>query len=257
MINVERRSLSEELIDTQRERSKYPPLRIVNSWRKLVEDSTDTGAKRLNGLDGMLTIVALSMMADGDIAIRTAFILAILGGATIGEKIPIFSGPVEFFKEKNAIKKVKEEKDVPVGEIAYLLNGFPDFVDEKEVRLWPKKKMGEESHEHPERYLIMKAVLNNNPETPDVVVEKFMEAQGLALENRRSKINMSEEALRKGVDIAIGVALMVGITYAASFGLGYQAQAGIVGLGDDVVLFGVLAYSFTKEKIKSFFSKYT
>jgi len=255
MMNAEHASLSEELKETQRIRSEYLPFKIVNLWGKLVEASTDTKTKKIGGFAGMMGVVILSMIIDGNFAIVTAETLAVLGGATIGEKIPP-SEAVNFFKEKKFIKAVKEKKDVTVEEIASLLSKFPDVVDQEEVNLWPDKKLGEESLDNPKRYRIMRVVLNNNPEAPNTVVENFMQAQILAQKKRRTREYMRKEAWRKGIDIGGGIALMVGITSLASFGLGYKTQAGIIGLGDDIVLYGVLTYSFAKEKIKSFFSKY-
>jgi hypothetical protein len=254
-MNTERRSLSEELKETQRVRGEYRPLRMANLWGKVIEKSTDSKVKSIGGAAVTMGFVALSMIADSNVAIATAETLAVLGGATIGEKIPLFSGPIGFMKEKKAVRIVRQEKDVSSGEIADLLHEFSDVVAEKEVELWPKKQLGEESLEHPDRYRIMRAVLNNNPETPGVVVEKFMEAQRLAQENRRSKKYMRKEALRKAGDVAIGVVVMAGITNLVSFGFGYQSQVGIVGLADDAILIGVLTYSYFRQKIKSFLSK--
>lgn len=248
--------MAEELQETQRVRNEYFPLRVVKKWGELVDASVNSNAKRLIGFSGMMGVVVLAMIIDGKFAIVTAETLAVLGGATIGEKLPLLSGQIEFVKEKRAVKNLKKEQSVSVEDIANLLCEFSDIVPRKEVELWTEEKLGGEFLERPERYRIMQAVLKGNPKSPGVVVEGFMEAQKLAQEKRRSKKYMRKEAFEKAGDIAIGVVLMAGVTNAVSFGLGYQAQAGIVGLADDVVLYGVLAYSFSKQKIKSFFSKY-
>lgn len=255
-MNVERRTPTDEMRITRRFRKQYPPLKIVNGWGKIVEESTNTIDKRLEGMGGMLEVAVLSAFANPDVAIPIAFTMAVLGGATIGEKIPLVSWLPDLMKEKKAVKIVREKENVSPEEIANVLYEFPDVVTKEEVKLWPKKRLGEESLEHPERYQIMKAVLTNNPESPDMVVDKFMEAQKLAQENRRSEKNMRKDALTKGINVGAGVVGMAVITYLASYKWGFDHQAGVVGLFDDVILFGVLGYSFAKNKINSFFSKY-
>ena len=123
-MSVERGSLSEILKETQEARNDYRHLKIANLWGKLVENSTNTKTKRIGGFAGMMGVVVLSMILDGNFAIATAETLAVLGGATVGEKIPLLSGPTEFIKEKKAVKIVREKKDVSPEEIADLLSGF-------------------------------------------------------------------------------------------------------------------------------------
>lgn len=263
-MNVEQRPSSKELgetlkrenEETRRIREESRPLKLANLLGRLIEVSTDTKTKKIGGFAGMMGVVILSMIIDGNFAIVTAETLAVLGGATIGEKIPLTSWLPEFIKEKKAIKAVRKKNYVSPKEIASMLSKFPDVVDQKEVELWPSKQLGEESLNNPKRYRIVRAVLDGSQKDPSLIIEDFMQAQVIAQEERRTKKYMRREAWKKGADIGGGIVLMVGITSLASFGFGYQAQAGIIGLGDDAILYGVLAYSFAKQKIKSFLSNY-
>lgn len=249
-------TLAEEAKKTQKVRKKYPLLKIANSIEKGFKISTDTKIKKWSGFSATVLLIAASIVLDGNFAIATAEAMAIAGGAAVGKKIPVVSGPTEFFREKKAVQAVRNEKEVPVKDIAYLLLEFPDIVKKEKVKLWTQQKLRGEDLEHPERYKIMQAILNNNPESSEEVVKKFMFAQKVAQRMRRQKDYMRQEAIKELGDVLVGIAVMTGATNYVSFGLGYQAQAGLVGLADDIVLVGALAYCHTKDKIKSFFSKF-
>jgi hypothetical protein len=254
-MNIERLSLSEQAEKTQKTRNNYLPLEVLNKWGELVEEATETRTKWMNGLGVTIGIVALSAVADGNVAIETAYMLSFLGGAAVGEKIPAFSWLLELMKDKKAIGKVWGEKKVSKEEIADLLVEFPDVVAREEVELWPKEVMGVSSHKHPERFEIMNAILHDNPESPDAVVDVFMDAQQLAQEKRESKDCMREQAYKKAMNIILGILVMAGITYAADVLFGHKG-AGIGGLSDEALWIILMGGVVAKDKIKSLFSKF-
>lgn len=245
-------TLLEETQATQRVRDQSPVLRLTNLLGRLVEVSTDTKAKSAIAFSGMLGVVVLSMIVDGKIAMVTSEGLAVLGGAMMGDRIPLVSGPIEFVKDNRKAMEMKKKKDTNPDQIATLLTRHEDIIELEELELWEQKKLKEESALHPDRYRLARNLFKI--EDPSLVKENFMQAQIIAQRKRRSPKHILVEASNKLINLGAGAALMVGIASWISFGMNYQSQAGIAGLADDAVVFAVIAYSKAKRKVMSFLS---
>lgn len=249
-------SLQEEAQETQRRRNSYKPLRVVSNVENAISNCTNTRPKELVCFSGMLGVAVLAAFIDGKFGITASELLAVFGGAMAGNDTPLISGPINFFKDKKAIKTIRARNEVSVDEIASLLLEYPDVVNREEVELWPKKLFGESSLEHPDRYKLFKAILENNLESPEVIVDKFIQAEILAQQIRRSRKYMQKEALMKLEDIFTGILITTGVTNALVFGLGLQSEAGFAGLGDDAFSIAAKESRAIKNRVKSFFSKF-
>lgn len=241
-----------EAEETQRVREQSPALRLTNLLGRLVENSTDTKMKSAIAFSGMLGVVVLSMIVDGKTALFTSEGLAVLGGALMGDRIPLVSGPIEFLKDKRRVEKIKKKKDADPNKIVALLTRHKDIVELEELELWEQQILKEESALHPDRYRLARNLFKI--EDSSLVKEKFMQAQIIAQENRRSPKYILAEVANKAINVGAGVALMLGFANWISFGMNHQSEAGIAGLADDAVVLAVVTYSKVKQKLTSFLS---
>ena len=250
-MGIEKASLSAGIMGVQAEIIKYQPLRIVNGINNFVEKTCNTPLKKAlsTTLSGVATVAAIKV---GTEALGLSGCLGVWGGTAIGSRVHFISVPERFFRKRKTMQRISEEDIVPVKEIARLLIDYPDKVEKAEVERWFDEQMGEKTHEHPERYHLMKAVRHNNSEPKEVIMDKFMRAQDIALRLHESKTYQRKIADEKILELGISIAVLTGSVGAVAFLFGHPEKAGWVGAIDDIIYFAFNAIDFIVDRVESF-----